>query len=68
MKRKESTSRVVLQDGRAVNIRVMDGLIVDDLLINGMKAEGYRLMIGEDVFPVVTRDLKDYLLRAGVLT
>jgi hypothetical protein len=68
MKRKESTSRVVLQDGRAVNIRVMDGLIVDDLLINGMKAEGYRLMIGEDVFPTVTRDLKDYLLRAGVLT
>lgn len=66
-KRKEVIQRVVLEGGLAINVRVMDGLLVDDLLVQGMKAEGYRVMTGKDVFPSVTRKLKDYLIRTGVI-
>lgn len=66
-KRKEIIQRVILDGGRAVNVRVMDGLLIDDILIQGMKAEGYRVMTGRDTFPSVTRKLKDYLIRTGVI-
>ena len=64
---KEITKRVILKDGRAVEVTVRDGLLIDHLLIQGMKAEGYRVMTSRDVFPVVTRKLKDYLIRIGVI-
>lgn len=66
-KRKEIIQRVILQDGVAVNVRVMDGLLIDDLLIQGMKAEGYRVMSGRDDFPSISRKLKDYLIKTGVI-
>jgi tRNA U34 5-carboxymethylaminomethyl modifying enzyme MnmG/GidA len=65
--RREESSRVFLDTGEAVTIKVMDGLIVDDLVIQGMKAEGYRVMTGRDVFPEVNRDIKDYLIQTGVI-
>ena len=46
---------------------VMDGILIDDLLISGAKAEGYRVMTGKDVFPSVDRKIKDYLIKTGVL-
>lgn len=67
MKRKETTKRIILDDGRAVNVRVLDGLIVDDILVQGMKAEGYLVMTGRDAYPVTTRKLKDYLIKTGVI-
>lgn len=67
MTRREESSRVFLDTGEAVTIKVMDGLIVDDLVIQGMKAEGYRVMTGRDVFPEVNRDIKDYLIQTGVI-
>lgn len=66
-RRKETSQRVVLDDGTAVTIRVMDGLLIDDLLISGMKAEGYRVMTGRDVFPTIDRKVKDYLIKTGVI-
>ena len=65
---KETKQRVILDDGSAVEITVRSGLLVDHLLIQGMKAEGYRVMSGRDVFPTVIRKLKDYLIRTGVIT
>ncbi len=65
--RREITRRIVLDGGKAVNVRVMDGLLIDDILIQGMKAEGYRVMTGRDVFPTVSRKLKDYLIRTGLI-
>ena len=67
MERKEETRRIVLDDGNAVNVRVLDGLLVDDILIQGMKAEGFRVMTGRDVHPYTPRKLKDYLIRTGVI-
>ena len=67
MSRREESSRILLDTGEAVTIRVLDGLIVDDLVIQGMKAEGYRVMTGRDVFPEVGRDIKDYLIQTGVI-
>lgn len=66
-RRKEVNQRVVLEDGTAITIRVMDSILIDDLLINGMKAEGYRVMTGRDVFPTIDRKIKDYLIKTGVI-
>lgn len=66
-KRKEVSQRVVLDDGTAITIRVMDGILVDDLLISGMKAEGYRVMTNIDTFPTIDRKIKDYLIKTGVI-
>lgn len=65
---KERKQRVLLENGRAVEVVVRDGLLVDHLLVQGMKAEGYRVMTGRDVFPSITRKLKDYLIRTGVIS
>lgn len=66
-KRKEISQRIVLDDGTAITVRVMDGLLIDDILISGMKAEGYRVMTGIDVFPNIDRKLKDYLIKTGII-
>ncbi len=66
-RRKEVNQRVVLEDGTAITIRVMDSILIDDLLVNGMKAEGYRVMTGRDVFPTIDRKIKDYLIKTGVI-
>lgn len=66
-KRKVVSRRVLLQDGTAVTVSVLDGILIDDLLISGMKAEGYRVMTGKDAFPTIDRKLKDFLIKTGVI-
>lgn len=66
-KRKEITRRVVLEGGRAVTIRVLDGLLIDDILVQGMKAEGFRVMTGNDASSTTPRKIRDYLIRTGVI-
>lgn len=65
---KETIRKIFLDGGRTVEVVVRDGLLVDHLLVQGMKAEGYRVMTGREAFPVVTRKLKDYLIRTGVIS
>jgi hypothetical protein len=65
---KEVSRRVILEDGSAVEIIVRNGLLVDHILEQGMRAEGYRVMTGKDVFPTVDRTLRDYLIRIGVIS
>ena len=66
--RKETTSRIVLANGTTLDIRMLDGVLIDDLLIQGIKAEGYRVITGREVFPDINRKTLDYLLRIGVIT
>lgn len=65
--RKVVSRRIVLDDGTAITVSVLDGILADDLLISGMKAEGYRAMTGKDAFPAINRKLKDYLIKTGVI-
>ena len=67
MARKEKSIRILLKSGEAVTATVSDGLVIDDLVVQGMKAEAYRVVTGKDVFPAIGRDLKDYLIKTGVL-
>ena len=67
MARKELRKRILLQDGAAVNVTVLDGLLTEDIVISLMKAEGFRVMTGRDSFPSITRSLKDPLIRTGIL-
>lgn len=66
-KRKVVSRRVILEDGTAVTVKVLDGILIDDLLISGMKAEGYRVMTGKDAFPAINRNLKDFLIKTGII-
>lgn len=66
--RKDVKTRIILNDGTAIEVRALSGLVVDDVLIQGAKAEGYRVMTGKDVFPTTGRDIKDYLFRIGFVT
>ena len=68
MGRKVTKGKIYLDTGAILDIEVFDGVLVDDLLVQGMKAEGYRVISGRDVFPVPDRKLKDYLLRIGQVT
>lgn len=65
--RKVVTKRVLLDDGTAITITALDAILIDDLLISGMKAEGYRVMTGREAFPAVDRKIKDYLIKTGVI-
>lgn len=67
MPRTEIIRKVHLKQGNAITVRILDGLLIDDIVVLGMKAEGHRVITKRDVFPVVTRKLKDYLIRTGVL-
>lgn len=67
MARKTKSIRMILDSGEAVTATVMDGFVIDDLVTQGMRAEGYRVLTGKDVFPEIGRDLKDYLIKTGVL-
>lgn len=67
MPRKTKSIRMLLPSGEAITATVMDGFVIDDLVAQGMRAEGYRVLTGKDVFPEVGRDLKDYLIKTGVL-
>jgi hypothetical protein len=67
MARKTKSVRMILASGEAVTATVMDGFVIDDLVTQGMRAEGYRVLTGKDVFPEPGRDLKDYLIKTGVL-
>jgi len=61
--RKESNKRVVLADGTAVNVRILDGIMIEDLLIQASQATAWKLMTGTDLGPNFKRDVKDYLIR-----
>lgn len=66
--RKEQITRVTLPDGVILNVRILDGITIDDLLVQGAKAEGYRVITDQDNFPTVDRKVIDYLLRLGVIS
>jgi len=66
-RRKEATTSVYLPDGTRMFIKVMDGLLPEDLIVQGAKAEGYRIITGKDKFPVIDKKTKDYLVRLDIL-
>lgn len=68
MARKVTKSKLYLDSGTILDVEVLDGVLIDDLVIQGMKAEGYRVISGREVFPEPDRKLKDYLLRIGQVT
>ena len=65
--RREESSRIILDNGDAITVRILDGIVIDDLVVQGVKAEAYRVATGKDVFPEFGRPLKDFLIRIGVI-
>lgn len=61
--RKESNKRMVLSDGTAVNIRILDSIMIEDIMVQHAQAQGWRVMTGKDLGPNIKRDVKDYLVR-----
>lgn len=67
MARKETSSRILTKDGGAVTVRVLDGLVIDDLVVQGAKAEAYRVATGKDRFPEYGRDIRNYMIKINVI-
>lgn len=67
MARKTKSIRMLLKSGESVTATVMDGFVIDELVTQGMRAEGYRVLTGKNVFNEPDRGLKDYLIKTGVL-
>ena len=65
MARSDQSKRILTKSGDAITVRVLDGIIIDDLVVQGVKAEAYRVITGKDVFPDPGRDIKDYLIKTG---
>lgn len=65
--RKEESTRILLNDGSATTITLRNGMIIDDIIVQGIKAEAYRIMTGKDVFPTIDRNIKNYLIKIGVI-
>ncbi len=65
--RKIINRRVILTDGTAITVTVSDGILIDDILVSGMKAEGYRVMTSKDSFPQIDRKIKDFLIKTGII-
>jgi len=61
--RKESTQRIILEDGTAINVRIMDGLLIEDIMIQHAQAAAFGIITGEDKRALIRRDIKDYLIR-----
>ncbi len=68
MARKKRTIKTFSATGDPITVTVLDGLFVEDLVIQGMKAEAYRVITGNTRDFVVSRDLKDYLIKLGIVT
>jgi hypothetical protein len=63
----EGKLRFVEPDGRVIYFRFLPNLSIDDILINGMKAEGFRVIHGQDSHVGTTKNVKDYLIKTLVL-
>lgn len=61
--RKELTKRIIKDDGSAINVRFMDGLVIEDVLLQLVQAFAYKQITGVDVKAPVKRQLKDYLIK-----
>lgn len=61
--RKELTKRIIKSDGTAINVRFMDGLIIEDVLLQLVQAFAYKQITGIEREAPVKRQLKDYLIK-----
>jgi len=58
--------RIALANGRVYDIEVSDGILPEDILIQGAQAAGYQLITGEDRFFIPDRGVRDFLVRVGM--
>ncbi len=61
--RKELTKRIIKDDGTAINIRFMDGIVIEDVLLQLVQAFAYKQITGIEAKAPVKRQLKDYLIK-----
>jgi len=66
-RRKENIRRVRVRSGELVELAILDGIIIDDLFVQAMQAEAYRVVTREDKHPDIGRSVKDYLIRTGLV-
>lgn len=65
--RKESTTRLVLDDGSATDFKFVDGLLIEDIMLQHAHATGYSIVLGVDSPAKIGRDIKDYLIKLYTL-
>lgn len=61
--RKESNRRVILEDGTAINVRILDGLLIEDIMTQHAQAYAFQVVTGIEKRAIIGRDIRDYLIR-----
>jgi hypothetical protein len=61
--RKETTRTFTLEDGTAIVGKLLDGLLIEDLMILHMNARAFTLITGEAKTAQIGRDVKNGLIR-----
>lgn len=68
MARRQAVQTTITQpDGTRITMSVLDGLLPEDLVILGMKCEGYRLLTTRDAWSAPSKAIKDYLVRTDTV-
>ena len=65
--RKESEKRIVFDDGIAGTFRLLDGLTIEDLVVQMAHERAWREITKQNRAPKYERDVRDYLIRLRVL-
>jgi len=68
MARNEFTYNITTEEFGKVKVRMIDRISVDDVYLHLVKRELYRLAGGNDAGVDVSREFKDFLIRAGYYT
>lgn len=55
----------VVSGARIKRIRILSDAVIDDIMMNAIRAEAMKLKTGQDVTPSYGRDVTDYLIARG---
>lgn len=67
MARREETTTLAFRNGTVYEVSVLDGIGIEDVLLQGMKMAAYKLVTGQDKFLMPGRDVRDFIVMTDVL-
>ena len=67
MARQESTTTLTLENGNLVELKAVDGVTIEDVLLQGVKIAVFKLITGQDKFFLPNRDIRDFIVMTDVI-
>lgn len=61
--RKESVRKYILTDGTVIEARLLDGILIEDVMMQHAKAYAFQVRTGIEKRAIIGRDFLDPLIR-----